>query len=416
VFLVVGGGIAGLTCALSLAQRGFGVRVLEQAPELAEIGAGIQLGPNMNRALDQLGLRDRVLADAWFPDQLVLRDACDGSTVTTIAVGEGFRARFGHPYAVTHRADLLDVLADACERDPRVELLTSRCVREIVDHGDRVAVAVDGGETFEGPGLVGADGIWSTVREHVIGDGRPKPVGHIAYRAVLPRDEVPDELWSPDMTIWAGPRIDLVHYPLRRGELFNLVAVFHSDRYAEGWDEAGDPLELRRHFEGTHDRVRTLLERIETWRFWVLCDREPRRGWSRGRVTLAGDAAHPMLQYLAQGAAQAVEDAVCLAQELARADGDPLAAFPRYEERRVLRAGRAQVMARVYGDAYHASDVTRELRDRFLAGRTPEQGWDSVAWLYDHDPTGDFSPAAAAGLRDSGTEVESGRRVAGTAA
>jgi 3-hydroxybenzoate 6-monooxygenase len=385
---IVGGGIGGLACAMALARCGFAVRVLEQASEFHEIGAGIQLGPNLIRALDHLGLRDRVLADAWFPGNLVVRDALDGSRITDIPVGDGFLKRFGQPYALTHRADFLAVLVDACRAHPNVQLLTDHRIAGVVDRDGRMVIGLDNGDTIAAPAVIGADGLWSRVRDHVIGDGTPRPVGHIAYRGVLRDVDVPTQLWSPDMTVWLGPRTHLVHYPLRRGALYNLVAVFHSDRYKEGYDEAGDVNELWRHFGGEHRDVRALLERIDVWKFWVLCDREPRRGWTKGRVTLLGDAAHPMLQYLAQGAAMAVEDAVCLAEELVRAEGDPLVAFPRYENSRVLRTGRVQLMARVYGDVFHAADVARELRNQWLRGRTPEQGWEGMAWLYDYDPIG----------------------------
>jgi 3-hydroxybenzoate 6-monooxygenase len=385
-FAVVGGGIGGLTSALALARCGFRARVFEQAPEFAEIGAGIQLGPNMLRALDDLGLREAVLADAWFPTALAIRDALDGSEITRMPVEHAFRARFGQPYALTHRADLLDVLIDGCRREPAIELHAGCRVDALRQYDRGVVLGLADGSSYSAPGVIGADGLWSRVRELVIGDGAPRPVGHIAYRGVLRGDDVPPELWSPDMTVWLGPRTHLVHYPLRRGELYNLVAVFHSDRYTEGYDEAGSVDELWRHFGGEHESVRRLLERIDAWRYWVLCDREPRRGWTSGRVTLLGDAAHPMLQYVAQGAAMAVEDALCLAGELERAEGDPELAFPRYEARRVLRTGRAQIMARVYGDVFHAADVARELRNQWLGGRTPEQGLESMAWLYDHDP------------------------------
>jgi 2-polyprenyl-6-methoxyphenol hydroxylase-like FAD-dependent oxidoreductase len=383
---LVGGGIGGLASAIALARRGFQVRVLEQAPKFEEIGAGIQLGPNMLRSLQHLGLRDQVLGDAWRPGNLLVRDALDGSTIDCIPVGDGFRARFGEPYALTHRADLLATLEAACQAEPNVTLLTDRRVVDIVERDDRVVVALHDGESFETPALIGADGLWSKVRDHVVGDGDPRVSGHIAYRAVLRAEDVPEELWSPDMTAWFGPRTHLVHYPLRRGTLYNLVAVFHSERYREGYDAVGDVEELWLHFGDEHRDVRALLERIDVWRFWVLCDRDPLRGWTKGRVTLLGDAAHPMLQYLAQGAAMAVEDGVCLAFELARADGDPRAAFPRYEEQRVLRTGRAQIMARVYGDVFHATNVARELRNQMLQARTPEQSWESMAWMYDHDP------------------------------
>jgi 2-polyprenyl-6-methoxyphenol hydroxylase-like FAD-dependent oxidoreductase len=402
---VVGGGIGGLASAIALAQRGFHVRVLEQAPKFEEIGAGIQLGPNMLRSLQHLGLRERVLDDAWLPGNLLVRDALDGSTLDRIPVGDGFRARFGQPYAVTHRADLLTTLMTACDADANVTLLTDRRVVNVAQRDDCVVVDLHDGESFETPALIGADGLWSKVRQHVVDDADPLVSGHIAYRAVLPAEDVPKELWSPDMTAWFGPRTHLVHYPLRRGTLYNLVAVFHSERYREGYDADGDVEELWRHFGAVHRDVRSLLERIDVWRFWVLCDREPRRGWTNGRVTLLGDAAHPMLQYLAQGAAMAVEDGVCLAVELARAEGDPRIAFPRYEEQRVLRTGRAQIMARVYGDVFHAADVARELRNQLLRGRTPAQSWDSMAWMYDYDPLlRETQPASRARPQHQGPE------------
>ena len=159
--------------------------------------------------------------------------------------------------------------------------------------------------------------MWSKIRERIVGDGKPRVSGHIAYRAVLKREEVPEDLWRPDVVLWAGPRTHFVHYPLRRGELYNLVAVFHSDRYEEGWNEEGSADLLWQHFKGQRPEVLRMLERIETWRMWVLCDREPVKNWSQGRVTLLGDAAHPMLQYLAQGACMATEDAVVLAEKAA---------------------------------------------------------------------------------------------------
>jgi 3-hydroxybenzoate 6-monooxygenase len=384
--LVAGGGIGGLTCALALAKRGIASRVLEQAPEFGEIGAGIQLGPNMVRALAVLGLKERVLSDAWFPDTLAVRDALDGAELTEIPVGDGFLARFGEPYALTHRGDLLAAMLEACRDEALIELLPGRRVESIADRGDHVTAKLRSGETLQGGALVGADGVWSAIRSEIVGDGRPRVAGHVAYRAVLPADEVPEDAWSPDMTVWFGPGTHLVHYPLRRGELFNLVAVFHSDRYVEGWDHAGDVEELRRRFSRQQPQVQRLLAKIDGWRYWILCDREPQRGWSRGRLTVLGDAAHPMLQYLAQGAAMAVEDSVCLACALDELADDVPAALSVYERRRVLRTGRAQIMARVYGDVFHAAGVAAELRNQWLAGRSEQQSWEGMAWLYDFRP------------------------------
>jgi 2-polyprenyl-6-methoxyphenol hydroxylase-like FAD-dependent oxidoreductase len=206
--------------------------------------------------------------------------------------------------------------------------------------------------------------------------------GHIAYRAVLKRAEVPEDLWQPDVILWAGPRTHLVHYPLRRGELYNLVAVFHSDRYVEGWNAEADADLLWAHFKGQRPEVLRMLERIETWRMWVLCDREPVKDWAKGRVTLLGDAAHPMLQYLAQGACMATEDAVWLAEKVAERPDDLPAAFQAYVQQRYLRTARVQIMARIYGDFYHARGPAAELRDQMLGGRSAEQAYDGMDWLY----------------------------------
>jgi salicylate hydroxylase len=244
-------------------------------------------------------------------------------------------------------------------------------------------VILASGERVEGRALIGCDGMWSQIRDRIVGDGKPRVSGHIAYRAVLKRDEVPKDLWRPDIVLWAGPRTHFVHYPLRRGELYNLVAVFHSDHYEEGWNAEGSKDLLWHHFKGEVPQVLRMLERIETWRMWVLCDREPVKNWSNNRVTLLGDAAHPMLQYLAQGACMATEDAVILSEKVAEQPDDIPAAFIAYQNARYLRTARVQIMARVYGEFYHARGPTAELRDMMLSARTTEQSYDGIAWLYD---------------------------------
>src|SRR5215216_6875503 len=380
--LVAGGGIGGLAAAYALAGKGFPVRVLEQAPEFRELGAGIQLGPNIFRALDRIGLTKEMLEDAWQPPTQEMRDALTGEVITRIPLGESFVARFDEPYAVTHRADIHGVFLRACQSSNLISLENNQRVEDFTDDGETVTATLASGERAEGRALIGCDGMWSKTREKIVGDGPPRVSGHIAYRAVLKREDVPHDLWRPDVILWAGPRTHFVHYPLRRGTLYNLVAVFHSDRYVEGWNAEADPEELWTRFQGQRPEVLRLLERIETWRMWVLCDREPIKEWSKGRVTLLGDAAHPMLQYLAQGACMAIEDAVRLADEAARRPDDLPAAFKAYEQARYLRTARLQIMSRVYGEFYHARGVTAELRDEMLGSRTPEQAYDGVAWLY----------------------------------
>jgi 2-polyprenyl-6-methoxyphenol hydroxylase-like FAD-dependent oxidoreductase len=257
-------------------------------------------------------------------------------------------------------------------------------VTEIDDRGEVVRVATEQGQKYEAAAVVGADGLWSSVREMFVQDGKPRVSGHIAYRAVMPVSDFPERLRWQAMVIWCGEKTHLVHYPLRGGELFNLVAVFQSSRYQEGWDSYGDPAELNERYANTHSDVREVLSKIETWRMWVLHDREPIKQWSFGRVTLLGDAAHPTLQYMAQGAAMAIEDAVTLAHEVERCGGDFAAAFQRYQESRYLRTARVQITSRLYGEVYHASGVVRELRNSILSAQTPEQAYEGFSWIYDY--------------------------------
>ena len=380
--LISGGGIGGLITAYALARQGFPVRLFEQSPEFREVGAGIQLGPNIFRVLEKIGLKDAVLADAHRPPAQEMRDALTGKLIVRIPLEEAFFQRFGEPYAVTHRADIHGTFLKACQNSNLVTLETSRRVDSFEDTGKGVTVTLEDGQKAEGRALIGCDGMWSKIRERIVGDGKPRVSGHIAYRAVLKREDVPKDLWRPEVVLWAGPRTHLVHYPLRRGELYNLVAVFHSDHYEEGWNAEGSKDLLWQHFKGQRPEVLRMLERIETWRMWVLCDREPVKNWTLGRVTLLGDAAHPMLQYLAQGACMATEDAVLLAEKARAQPDDLLAAFNAYTQDRYLRTARVQIMARVYGDFYHARGVTAELRDITLSGRTPQQSYDGIAWLY----------------------------------
>jgi len=381
--LIVGAGIGGLASALALSQRGFSVDVIEQAPEIKEIGAGIQFGPNGFKMMERLGIRDKINDLAVFPDNLILMDSVTATEVTRIPVDEPFQQRFKYPYALIHRADLHSVLLAACAEAGSVRLHPGQTMERFEDDGSGVRVVAAEGRAFEGAALIGADGLWSKVRQSLVSDGPPRVSGHIAYRAVLPIEEIEEAYRKNAMILWAGPKNHLVQYPLRGGKLFNLVAVFHSDRYVEGWNTEGDPEELRRRFEGTCDTVKKLLSKIKAWRMWVLCDRDPIRQWSLGRVTLLGDAAHPMLQYLAQGACTAIEDAVVLAESLDQADGDFKKAFLAYQEARYLRTGKCQMMARLYGEFYHADGVKRELRNQMLSSRTPLQSYDSVAWLYE---------------------------------
>ena len=383
--LVVGGGIGGLATALALSRKGIPVQVLEQAPEFKEIGAGIQLGPNVFRMFEVLGLTEQMFHWAAFPEGLEFRHSMTTETIVDLKIDKRFHDKYHAPYGVIHRADMLNVILDACKNSSLIKLATSQKVISIDDTGDGVTAKTETGETYRGAALVGCDGLWSTVREKIVGDGKPVVSGHIAYRAVMPTNEWPKEYRLPKMIVWCGEKTHLVHYPLRRGELFNLVVVFHSDRYEEGWDTYGDPAELHARFVDKCEPVRTLLTKVNAWKMWVLCDRPPIKDWSKGRITLLGDAAHPMLQYLAQGGNMAMEDAVCLAIQIEASGGDYEAAFKKYSDLRYLRTARVQLMARVFGEIYHASGVNRELRNKLLR-EWSEEGSLDMTWLYGQQP------------------------------
>ena len=381
--LIVGGGIGGLAAALALAGTGVQTEVFEQAAAFKEIGAGIQLGPNVFKMIERLGLREEIDLYAVFPDALVMMDSLSGDLVTRIPLGEAFETRFNYPYALIHRADLHGIFLRACTASGLVAFHPGCSIVRYDDDGSAVTAFAKGGETFRGRALIGADGLLSTIRQSVLGDGPPRVSGHIAYRAVLPTAEIEPHYRTNEMVLWGGPKNHLVHYPLRGGALYNLVAVFHSSRYEEGWNTYGDPEELHQRFIGTCRTVQDLLAKIEDWRMWVLCDREPAKEWSRGRVTLLGDAAHPMLQYLAQGAGMAIEDAVVLADQVKSTHGDIVTAFGRYRDARYLRTGRCQIMARIYGEFFHAEGVARELRYQVLHDRPATKAYEGLAWLYD---------------------------------
>lgn len=390
--LVCGGGIGGLAAALVLARQGHRVEVFEKSDAFREIGAGIQIGPNAFRMFEHLGLTGAIDHVAYYPGNLCMRDVRTGEVVTRLPVSATAQGTFGYPYGVIYRVDLHAALLEACAAQPSVGLYTRAKLEHFTQDANSVTVTLADGRRFQGAALIGADGLWSTVRQQIVADGAPRVSGHVAYRAVLPASEVPRHLFSPDVVLWGGEKTHLVHYPLRRGELFNLVAVFHSGLYEEGWNVFGDPHELHERFADAVGPVRELLGKIETWKMWVLCDREPVKEWSRGRVTLLGDAAHPMLQYLAQGACMAIEDAVVLGAALERSRGDFAGAFLEYQRVRYLRTARVQLTSRFYGDIYHASGVTRELRNRLFQSGTESAGFAGLKWLYEGvDPNSVFA-------------------------
>jgi 2-polyprenyl-6-methoxyphenol hydroxylase-like FAD-dependent oxidoreductase len=379
--LVAGGGIGGLAAALALARKGRRVRVLEKAPEFGEIGYGIQMGPNVSRMLDYLGVLKALEPHAVFPEALIFADALDNREITRISLGKTFRERYGYRYFVIHRRDLHGGILEACRRHDEITLEPSRGVTGFEDLGGKVRVRCENGAEYEGAALIGADGLWSPTRAAVVGDGAPRMAGHFVYRGVVPTEEIIDQSRIDSMTIWGGPDLHLVQYRLRGGAVMNNVATIASRRFRRGASDAGAPDELEEIFSRTDPRVRDMLRYVSRERNWLLHDREPVTNWTQGRVTLLGDAAHPTLQYLAQGANMAIEDGVVLAEKVAAAGEDFNRAFLAYQAERLHRTARVVLSSRFFGEYLHADGGARELRNHLARQRDPDDCWE-VDWLY----------------------------------
>ena len=380
--LIAGGGIGGLATAMGLAQKGIRSILLEKASKLGEIGAGIQLGPNAFHAFDYLGVGEAARGMAVYIDQLRLMDALTAEEITHVDLGEAFRARFRNPYAVVHRGDLHGVFLRACERSELIELRVSSEVLDYEQDGSSVTVRIANGDRVTGSLLVGADGLWSNIRKQVTADGRPRVSGHTTYRSVIPTEQMPEDLRWNAATLWAGPKCHIVHYPLSGWKVFNLVVTYHNDAPEP---VAGHPVsaeELMKGFGHVHERAQYIIRHGNDWRLWVLCDRDPAERWIDGRAVLLGDAAHPMLQYFAQGACQAMEDAVCLSHMLANHD-DHASALEAYRAQRFARTARVQLMSRAIGEhIYHPAGEHARLRNAILGAKSQDEWRDDLAWLY----------------------------------
>ncbi|MDO9201547.1 MAG: 3-hydroxybenzoate 6-monooxygenase [Hydrogenophaga sp.] len=386
--LVAGGGIGGLAAALALVRQGFKVQVFEQAPEIGEIGAGIQLGPNAFHAFDALGVGDKARSRAVYTDCMVMHDALDETQVGKIETGEAFRQRFGNPYAVIHRADIHGSLLEGAVETGRVEFHTSTRIEKIEqDDATRTVTAIDqNGKRWVGQALIGADGGKSVVRAQYVNDP-PRVTGHVVYRAVVDKADFPENLQWNAASLWAGPKCHLVHYPLRGGEQYNVVVTFHS-RQQEQWGVTdGSKEEVESYFQGISPKARQLIELPKTWKRWATADREPIDTWVFGRATILGDAAHPTTQYMAQGACMAMEDAVTLGEALRVTDKDWDAALQLYQKNRVTRTARIVLSGREMGRLYHAAGVERQVRNSLWKGRSQERFYDAIEWLYSWNVT-----------------------------
>lgn len=391
--LIVGGGIGGLAAAAAAARAGWEARLFERAAQFSEAGAGIQLGPNATRILFGWGLREQFETVAAFPETLRVRGALDGRELGALELGDRFGRRYGAPYATVHRADLQQLLLEEA-RARGVELCLASPMQGATVQGDAVLLEGPGGKQVEGDALVAADGLWSAVRGSVIASGPPRDTGHVAYRALAAQRDLPVRVRGFDIRVWLGPRLHVVAYPVGGGARLNVVVLVEGQGRAadlRDWDQAATFSALQAAAGPLCPELQELLIAMPGWRLWTLHDRDPVRGAdeiSRGPIALAGDAAHPMLPYFAQGAGMAIEDAKELERAFASVRegiADVPLALRRYALNRWQRVARVQALSRRNGWIFHASGPLRWARDmslRLLSTRLLDQ-----PWLY-QDPWG----------------------------
>jgi len=383
--LVAGGGIAGLTAALALARRGHAVRLFERAEAFSEVGAGLQLSPNAARHLIALGVDARLDPHLGKPDALVVRAGATGAVLVEMPLGDVAERRWGAPFWVAHRADLQAALVEAARDEPSVEIVMGASVEDVAETPGEVTVRIvtgAGEATVTGAALVAADGLWSRIRLKLAGDVPPHYSGRAAFRATIPVDGVPGALRRNATGLWLGPGAHLVHYPLRGGALVNLVAIVSDTRADTGWEARATREEVIARYDGWHDLARALIALPAVWTRWALFDRAPDAVWPGERIVPVGDAAHPMVPFLAQGASMAIEDAALLARGLGDPGRDVPAAIGRFKAARAPRVARVQREARANGDIFHWSGPLAFARDsaiRLLGAEGMARRYD---WLY----------------------------------
>jgi salicylate hydroxylase len=399
--IVAGGGIGGLGAALALGRSGCTVQLLEQTSAFGEVGAGLQLGPNATRVLADWGLTESLQACAAFPEALQVRDAQAGSVLGRLRLGVAMRERYGQPYATLHRADLHALLLAAVREQASADLRLGARVAGFVERDDRVVATLEDETELSAQALVGSDGLWSRVRTQLLGAQPVRASGHLAYRGMVRSADLPLALRAPVVTAWLGPRLHVVHYPVRRGEWFNLVAVVHGvlglghggpvDADPSSWSHQAQAADLRRALGNAHSELLAMVDAVPDWTLWALNDRPPMTGpqqHARGRVALLGDAAHPLRPYLAQGAAMALEDAWTLGrlvrQRTATSALPWAALFERFAQIRWQRNARVQQRSARNGSIFHATGLLRLGRNAAMAS-LGEALMDNP-WLYAGPP------------------------------
>ncbi len=392
---VIGGGIGGLSAALTLHRAGLDVHVYERARTLSEVGAGIQISPNAARLLDRLGLSADLAAMGVRPLAWHQRRWDDGRTLLNAPLGDAVVEAFGFPQYQMHRADLLTALR---RKFPAERLHLGHRLVGLVDHGDRVEVEFESAPSVEVDVLVGADGIHSAVREILFGPQEARFTGCVAYRGLVPAERLRELDLEVTSQVWMGPHRHFVHYFVQEERLVNFVAVVEQDSWQrESWTDEGDIADALAEYEGWHPQVRTILGSVDETFIWALFDRPPLERWSVGRVTLLGDACHAMLPFMAQGAAQAIEDGATLTSCLTRA-ATPEEALRLYEELRLPRTSRIQALSATNKTRFHLPDgPEQQERDEQMAGGSTDWSIKAVAWIYGHDAAEIRATPAAAG-------------------
>jgi salicylate hydroxylase len=363
--LIAGGGIGGLVAALCLVRNGHQVELFEQAPVLSEVGAGIQLSPNCTRVLHHLGLENALREFAFLPQGTQFRDWKSGKVISESPLGDSVLVRYGFPYYHIHRGDLMNVLVAAVDEVPDIRLNTNAKVTGFTQDESAVQLSVND-VNHSGDLLIGADGIHSVVRASLWGDAKPAFTGNVAWRALVPAEKMPSDLIRPMSSVWWGPHKHFVHYYVRRGEFVNCVCVVEKTGWeVESWTEQGEHEELKSDFSGWHDDIQMLIDNADRDSLfkWTLYDRPSMNAWGKGRVTLLGDACHPTLPFMAQGAAMAIEDAAVLADCIEQ-NGDVASRLKRYEDLRRDRTASIQRGSRRNASVFHMTGIKAWARNR----------------------------------------------------
>ncbi len=385
--IIAGAGIGGLTAALAISQSGLNVALIEREDGFREVGAGIQLSPNANHVLRKLGVLSSLEAHVSTVDSVRIFSARTGSIVNQFPLGETIAERHGAPYHVIHRADLHSVLLEACLSDPKIQI---RLGSAIVDaRPDEAGVTVefnttDGLASQRGSALIGADGVRSVVRRGILRLPPAAFSGKVAYRTTIATDDIPDELRS-STGLWLGPNAHVVHYPIRHGREFNIVAIIDEDWEEEGWSSPGDREMVLARFADWPDTIRDLLGKPHRWLKWALFGMDSGGIWSEGRISVLGDAAHAMLPFVAQGGAMAIEDGWVLARHVSQ-NPDVPAALRDYEEERRVRVGKVAATAYENGRIYHLSGLSARARDMAMRMMNTERLVSRYDWLYGWKP------------------------------